>query len=1030
MKTKFVFVCLASLVAAVQGETLNLNCDWQFRRDCDETWQRVSVPHCVNAHDTFDGHAGAWGEKDQWRGTMFYRKKIVIRDSRKYFLEIESIRQTARVRVNGKDCGFYDAGIAACGFDLTDAIKEGENEIEIETDSRTASEGGADYQWNESSFNPVQGGLTGNVKLHVKPSKTYLTLPLYSTLGTVGTYIWAEDFDFEKGAATLHVEAEVAGDSPHKIRFTVNGQTFDGETGRATGLVFWSPDTPHLYDVTVTLVDDAGNVLDAETIRTGFRKVEYDFEKGGLFINGKNFTLPGYAQRSVDCWAAIGLPTDWLMDWEMALVRESNANHIRWMHVAAKPNAVRACDKMGVVITCPAGDKESESKGKYWEQRVAAMRDVVIYYRNSPSVFFWEAGNNQISPAHMREMRLLKEQYDPHGGRFMGCRTLNKPDQIAEAEYVGTMINRLDAGAFASMKSLGRYIPMMETEFCREEAPRRVWDDFTPPDFDYVNRWLGRGNRENYFDAHDKTQEDIARSNASDAGWSYFWGNRVNGKAAKYYTGWAMLCWSDMVELGRNSASENSRVSGRVDAVRIKKENFYVLQTLQSEVPAAKILGHWSYPPFTDDNYWYHGRRDTGHHWEWTDEKLRRDPLHKTVYVIGSKHVASMELLVNGKSKGVQTETDHSPFVYVFPGIDVTESGCVEAIARDGNGNEIARDRIETVGAPVKIAAKVTTGPEGWLADGSDIAMVDLSLVDSNGRVLPYASDKLEFSLAFEPQTILLRATRYGGQANHESRTTSHEPLFMGGYNSGTFRGDEHHPSPIGTNWVRFECGETRVFLKAGFDPGKVVLTAKCENGIETAIELALKPNPVNPVNPVQKPQSYAPNQRDFTVTPTAPQVREYKPKFDSKAVYTVLVGATQVDFHRHGAKPLKPDANTGVVAPFGPVLRALEAEGAGIKIEEVKNPKKVDKLPPYLRAFKPPYLKVTTADGHILECVKGETVIYYDAGAEKNLTNCEMTEDGRHELVGELMALLQYLKNVKVTIDDTLRLMTIEVVK
>ena len=249
----------------------------------------------------------------------------------------------------------------------------------------------------------------------------------------------------------------------------------------------------------------------------------------------------------------------------------------------------------------------------------------------------------------------------------------------------------------------------------------------------------------------------------------------------------------------------------------------------------------------------------------------------------------------------------------------------------------------------------------------------------------------------------------------------------MGGFNSGTFRDDEKRPSPIGANWVRFECGETRVFLKAGFNPGKVVLKATCENGLSVDIPLQLQT--LN-IKHQTSPQSYAPNQRDFTVTPTAPQVREYKPKFDAKAIYTVLVGATHVDFHRKGAKPLKPDANTGVVAPFGPVLRALEAEGAGIKIEEVKNPKKADKLPPYLRAFKPPYLKVTTADGHTIECVKGETVIYYDAGAEKNLTNCEITEDGRHELVGELMALLQYLKNVKVKIDDSLRLMTIEVVK
>ena len=992
------FAIFTLAATAVCAEIQYLDTDWQFRRECDDAWQRVSVPHCVNAHDTFDGHAGAWGEETQWRGTMFYRKKVEIGKVAKAFLEIEAIRQTARVRVNGKDCGFYDAGIAPCAFDITAALVAGENEIEIETDSRTASEGGADYQWNEASFNPVQGGLTGSVKLHLKDSATYFTLPIYSNLETVGTYVTASDFDFEKSEATVKVDAEVAGEAKHSIRFTVNDQTFDGTTGRVRGLRFWSPDTPQLYDVEVELVGEDGKVLDRETIRTGFRKVEYDFGKGGLFINGKNFHLSGYAQRSCNTWAAIGLPRDWMMDWECSCVRESNANHIRWMHVAPKPNAVRSCDKTGIVESCPAGDKEFETKCKYWQQRVDAMRDVIIYFRNSPSILFWEAGNNQISPEHMREMRLLKEKYDPDGWRFMGCRTLNTPEQIAEAEYVGTMINRLDVSAFAAMRKLGRYIPMMETEFCREEAPRRIWDDFTPPDFDYVNLWLGRGNRQNGFDAHDKTQEDIARSNAGDAGWSYFWGNRVGGKANQFYTGWAMLCWSDMVELGRNSASENCRVSGRVDAVRIPKENYYVLKTIQSEEPAVKILGHWSYPPMTDENYWYRGRRDTGHHWEWTDERLRRDPLHKTVYVIGSKHVASVELLVNGMSKGVVTETSGGPFTYAFKNIDVTEAGYVMAIARDANGSEISRDRIDTVGVPEKIAFTVTTSPEGWLADGSDIAMVDLALVDSNGRVHPYANDKVAFSLA--------------GDAT-----------FMGGYNSGTFAGDEKRPSPIGKDWVRFECGVARVFVKAGFTPGEVMLKAKCENGLEAEVRLEMEEAKGG------MPQCLEPNSFDFTPHPTAPQVREYKASQADLPPYTVLVNGKRVDFHRDGAKPVKPDANTGVVAPYRPVLTALKEAGADVDWKYVQNPTKVHKLPKYLRAFKPPYLQVV-AGGHTIDCVKGETVIYYDSGAEKNLANCELGEDKRHELTGELVAMLQYIKDIKVSVDDKIRTVEIEVVK
>ena len=55
----------------------------------------------------------------------------------------------------------------------------------------------------------MQGGLVGNVALVVKPSKTYLTLPYYNNLKTVGTYITAKDFDFEKAEATICVKAEV-----------------------------------------------------------------------------------------------------------------------------------------------------------------------------------------------------------------------------------------------------------------------------------------------------------------------------------------------------------------------------------------------------------------------------------------------------------------------------------------------------------------------------------------------------------------------------------------------------------------------------------------------------------------------------------------------------------------------------------------------------------------------------------------------------------------------------------------------------
>lgn len=58
------------------------------------------------------------------------------------------------------------------------------------------------------------------------------------------------------------------------------------------------------------------------------------------------------------------------------------------------------------------------------------MRDVIIAFRNHPSIVFWEAGNNSIGKEHMREMRLLKQALDPSRGRFMGCRTINTEEVL------------------------------------------------------------------------------------------------------------------------------------------------------------------------------------------------------------------------------------------------------------------------------------------------------------------------------------------------------------------------------------------------------------------------------------------------------------------------------------------------------------------------------------------------------------------------------------------------------------------------
>ena len=1084
----------------------------------DSDWQLVSVPHPVNAHDEFDEIITGPGEANFYNGYNFYRKHVVLWGTgngewgtgRKFFLEFESVRQDIVLWVNGEMVGHYEAGIAPVGFDITGQAKDGENVIAIATaggapnasvklDTREIRPGkspfdkrekgekpGAGFQWNGTIFNPVQAGLTGNVNLHVK-SSCYMTLPLYNNLKTTGVYVWADDFDFAKGAATIHVKAEVRNESGKEVKAKVavtvrdaanltqsrreaeGTEIFNGAfgagsgatpqivhllcalrlsaplreikaaadadvvyltaiepdvydkhpaptrvntpevayieaSGKAEGLVFWSPDTPHLYDVTVMLLDEKGNLLDTTTIRTGFRKIEYSVEKG-LTFNGKSFWLRGYAQRSTDEWAAIGVAPDWLQDYDAELLRGSSANFVRWMHVAPKPAPIRAYDKYGVVNVCPAGDAEKESSGRNWRQREEAMRDVMIYFRNSPSVVFYEAGNNQISPEHMRIMRKLREEIDPHGYRFAGCRTLNTPEQIAEAEYVGTMVHRHDIAAYEAMKKQNRFLPMVETEYCREEAPRRVWDAYTPPDYEYDCLWIGGGAKKPLRDVWNLTQEDFALAHCGSAdGYTYFYGNRATGNLGKYYTACAMLCWTDCNQHGRNQGTENARMSGRVDPVRLPKENYYALAAIQSDEPRVKILGHWSYPADTPENYNYKVREYDGDYYKPIGETARRDPKHKTVYVLGSVHVASVELLVNGKSKGV-CDKPENVFVFKFPDVDITEHGKVEAVARDADGKVVARETIETVGEAARLELKVRTGEDGLRADGSDIAMIDVALVDAKGRILPYASDKVEFEMEFKPAV------------SRSPFPVSSSPIFMGGYNSGT-AGEK---SPIGKNWVNLECGVNRVFVKAGREAGKITLTAsmatrdaKDRRDVRDAnAELCCVPVEVNG-GIVEKPQQCAtPNKRDFTPKTNTPAVRDLGAGTAGAEPWEVFVNGVKVAFEG-AVQPMKPDAMTGVVCEFVPVLDALKAAGAKFQYSYKV---KAD-VPKYLKPCKPPLLQVK-AGGHTIEAICGETQLAMDEDkAARVLTNYEMISVG-WRLIGELAPVLAPIPDVEVSADE-----------
>jgi beta-galactosidase len=445
---------------------LNFDLNWKFIREDvpgaeapsfdDKAWTTVATPHTFNDVDSFRqiiSHSG--GDRGTYKGLAWYRKHFKLPAKfagNKIFLEFEGMRQAGDIFLNGKQVGLYENGVTAYGVDISGAVHFGneENVLAVKVDNRTTyleRSSNTAFQWNVNDFNPDHGGINRHVWLHVT-GKIYQTLPLYYGLESTGVYIHAADFNIAGKSAGVTVESEVRNasgdratvelsavvvDRKGQVRARLDGNSVDMVDGEKTVLTatgalkdarFWSPEDPYLYDVYTVLKVD-GKTVDVDKVATGFRKTQFKggAGTGGVYLNDKFVYLKGFAQRSSNEWAGLGQAyPDWMHDFQAQLIRDNHANYVRWMHIAPQRVDSDTADRFGIIQICPGGDKERDVEGRQWEQRLEAMRDTIIYFRNSPSILFWEAGNTVVTVEHLQQMVALRKQWDPDGGRVMGSR--------------------------------------------------------------------------------------------------------------------------------------------------------------------------------------------------------------------------------------------------------------------------------------------------------------------------------------------------------------------------------------------------------------------------------------------------------------------------------------------------------------------------------------------------------------------------------------------------------------------------------
>ncbi len=743
----------------------------------DSAWQAISLPHAYNEDDAF--HLPIHMHTT---GISWYRKHFRLpadAKDKKVFLEFEGVRFGGDFYLNGKHVALHENGVMAVGIDITDDVDfEGENVIAVRLDNNwdyKEKATGSTYQWNNINFNANYGGIPKNVYLHVT-DKVYQTLPLYSNLGTTGTYVYAKDIDVSKRSATVTAEAEVKNETEltqtvsmdmviedmdghvvgsvkgSEVQIAAGGTSVLKVSDKVKKLHFWSWGYGYLYDVYTKLCID-GQYTDVVKTRTGFRKTK--FGEGMFWLNDRVLQLKGYAQRTSNEWPSVGMSVPaWLSDYSNRLIVEGNGNLVRWMHVTPWKQDVESCDRVGLLQAMPAGDAERDIEGRQWEQRKELMRDAIIYNRNNPSIIFYECGNESISEQHMAEMKEIRDMYDPNGGRAIGSREML---DIDNAEWGGEMlyINK-------SYKH-----PMWATEYCRDEGLRKYWDNYSYP---YHPDGYGPLYRNAPAPEYNHNQDSYATQMVER--WNDYYVVRP-GTGKRVSSGGTNIVFSDSNTHYRGA--ENYRRSGEVDAMRIPKDAYFAHKLMWNcwvdadEVFDTYIIGHWNYAP----------------------------GVVKDEYVVSNGE--QVELFVNGKSLGMG-ERSHT-FLFKFPAVQ-WEEGTIEAVSYDAQGKELSRTSKKTAGEPVALTLKVMTAPDGFKADGADLALLEFETVDAEGNRSPLANNMVTFTIEGDAE-------------------------WRGGIAQGPDNYILYKSMPV-------ECGINRALVRATRTPGEIKISATAE-GLQPA---------------------------------------------------------------------------------------------------------------------------------------------------------------------------------------------------
>ena len=447
---------------------------------------RVSAPYAPTDFNPVGHYRRNFTVPEKWAG-----KRIR--------LHFEGVESAYYVWVNGNYVGYAEDSFTGHEFDINKYLRSGQNNISVQV-----------FRWCDGSWLEDQdfirlSGIMRDVyiyavpEVHIQDFQIDATLTNNYTDGLLKTTAWIYN---STGSASgdYTVELSLYNDKGTEV-ISPSAQKVSGIGSKGEKSVHfelpitkpdrWSAETPNLYTAVLTIKDGSGKIIQVESNKIGFRKIEIKKDNGAprLFVNGMPVKFHGVNRHELDPDNGRAVTYE-RMEQDIILMKRFNINALRMSHYPNNPVMYDLCDKYGIYVIDEANveshgaNNELPKNSDDWRAPVVDRLNTMVQRdKNHPCIILWSLGNeagngNVFASERERAHQIDSTRYVHYEGDnnnadvtsqmywgydyIAGYKDANKPVMLCEYEHamgnsVGDLQEYMDA-FYGNPRAFGGFI--------------------------------------------------------------------------------------------------------------------------------------------------------------------------------------------------------------------------------------------------------------------------------------------------------------------------------------------------------------------------------------------------------------------------------------------------------------------------------------------------------------------------------------------------------------------------------------------